>query len=306
MFGSDILDVVIGLSFTFFLLSIVASSAQELIAQALQWRRSTLRKGIGDILGDPTLTGLAGAVYAHPLVSALGSPSYLKNTRFADSLIETLSTAASAADTTFASVVAGIAALPDGPAKTQLQLLVRQSGAQLDALRTNVGQWFDDAMDRVGGRYKRSTQKVLLGLGILLALIFNIDALGMAQTLANNPAVRNALVAQAASASEASTPPSSSDAIKALTGLDPAIGWSVCWYATAPNPSRAADALPAPCGANQGGAMPPVDAWATYALWRIPGWLLTALAVTLGAPFWFDIFTKLLNVSLRATGKKPE
>ncbi len=52
--------------------------------------------------------------------------------------------------------------------------------------------------------------------------------------------------------------------------------------------------------------MPPIDAWATYAPWRIPGWLLTGLAVMLGAPFWFDALTKLLNINLRATGKKPD
>jgi hypothetical protein len=36
----------------------------------------------------------------------------------------------------------------------------------------------------------------------------------------------------------------------------------------------------------------------------IPGWLLTALALSLGAPFWFDLLNKLIRI--RATGKKPE
>ncbi|MFT6164326.1 MAG: hypothetical protein ACJA1T_000333 [Zhongshania aliphaticivorans] len=34
------------------------------------------------------------------------------------------------------------------------------------------------------------------------------------------------------------------------------------------------------------------------------GWILTALSVSLGAPFWFEILNKLINV--RHGMKKPE
>ncbi len=114
MFGSNILDVVIGLAFTFFLLSIVASAGQELLSQAISWRSKTLKSGIGQLLADPTFNGLAGQVYANPLVSSLGTPSYLKNTRFADALMESLSTAEAASQTTIATVLQGIEALPAG------------------------------------------------------------------------------------------------------------------------------------------------------------------------------------------------
>ena len=33
------------------------------------------------------------------------------------------------------------------------------------------------------------------------------------------------------------------------------------------------------------------------------GWLMTALAITLGAPFWFDLLQKFM--SLRTSGNKP-
>ncbi len=29
---------------------------------------------------------------------------------------------------------------------------------------------------------------------------------------------------------------------------------------------------------------------------HLPGWLLTALALSLGAPFWFDLLNKVVNV----------
>jgi hypothetical protein len=36
----------------------------------------------------------------------------------------------------------------------------------------------------------------------------------------------------------------------------------------------------------------------------ILGWLITAFAVSLGAPFWFDLLNKFVNI--RASGKAPE
>ncbi|MBT8272854.1 MAG: hypothetical protein KJO77_03540, partial [Bacteroidia bacterium] len=41
----------------------------------------------------------------------------------------------------------------------------------------------------------------------------------------------------------------------------------------------------------------PKDVWA-----NLPGWLASVFAITLGAPFWFDVLSKAAN--LRASGKK--
>ncbi|RPH79952.1 MAG: hypothetical protein EHM80_06530 [Nitrospiraceae bacterium] len=43
-----------------------------------------------------------------------------------------------------------------------------------------------------------------------------------------------------------------------------------------------------------------VGGWAL----KIIGLLLTAIAVSLGAPFWFDVLNKLINI--RSAGKQPE
>jgi len=303
MFGSDIMDVVLALAFTFFLLSIVASAGQELIAQAMQWRARTLRRGVGQLLGDPAFDGLAAKVYDHPLIASLNNPSYLRGGRFADSLLAVVDTADAVTGATIHTVAEGVNALPDGAAKAQLQILVRQSGQDLAKLRDGVAAWYDEGMERLSGVYKRNSQKVLLVLGLAMAVLFNVDAIAMAQTLATNPSIRNAIVESAgAVTTDGGTQTSPEEAIKLLNGVEPGIGWSVCWYASAADPARSATALPAPCGANLGGVWPPADAWASHILWRIPGWIFTALAVMLGAPFWFDVLNRV--VQLRATGKK--
>jgi len=43
--------------------------------------------------------------------------------------------------------------------------------------------------------------------------------------------------------------------------------------------------------------------WFRWLLFKLLGCAMTALAVSLGAPFWFDLFGRLVN--LRATGAKP-
>jgi hypothetical protein len=39
-------------------------------------------------------------------------------------------------------------------------------------------------------------------------------------------------------------------------------------------------------------------------LLHLPGWLITAFAVSLGAPFWFDTLNRI--TSIRAAGRPPE
>jgi hypothetical protein len=37
---------------------------------------------------------------------------------------------------------------------------------------------------------------------------------------------------------------------------------------------------------------------------KVLGWLVTGLAVSLGAPFWFDLLNRV--VDLRGAGRRPE
>lgn len=76
MFGSQILDVALGMVFLFALLSLIASAVREGGETLLKSRAKELEKGIGELLSD---TGGAGArkwLYDHPSVSALFQRTY--------------------------------------------------------------------------------------------------------------------------------------------------------------------------------------------------------------------------------------
>src|SRR5215212_1229655 len=109
MFGSEILEVAIGMGALYLVLSLVCSAITEAVARAFAMRSSTLRSGIRNLLSDPEGKGLAGAFYDNPLVKGLyrrgwfdrkvgrdGKPSYVSPRVFRMALLDSLSPADSA------------------------------------------------------------------------------------------------------------------------------------------------------------------------------------------------------------------
>jgi hypothetical protein len=288
---SVILEVVIGLSFTFIVLSLVASGANELVAAALRLRAGTLKQGIVHLLGSPSD---AEDLYRHPLVQSLyrgrKGPSYLPSEKFAVALLDNkvrpaVSVAArdAAAGTAGAAAVAtAIKDLPDGRVKAALDVLWREAGEDVAGFQKAVANWFDDSMDRISGWYRRRAQAMLLAFGLVLAVGLNVNAVTMTQRLWTDAPLRDALTQQA----QRAVPPSATDR-QAVTS---ALGNVETGLATI-------SGLSLPIGWGKG-VRP--DAWYV----AVVGWLLTAIAVSLGAPFWFDLLGHVAQ--LRITGAVPD
>jgi hypothetical protein len=69
MFNTAVLDVGIGLVFTFLAVSLVSSTVTEALASMLKWRSATLLTGIKNLLNDHAFEGLARSIYNHALVN---------------------------------------------------------------------------------------------------------------------------------------------------------------------------------------------------------------------------------------------
>ncbi len=167
--------------------------------------------------------------------------------------------------------------MPDGRVRSSLQALVVQAQGDLQKFNDGVERWFDDAMDRLSGAYKRFCGWFLLAFGGFIAVAFDIDSIAIAEYLWNNPDSAAAIAARAQSIAGAASAPAAiaSSPTQLITSLQAAsipFGW--------------------------GG--PPVDNW----LLKLFGWFATTAAVSLGAPFWFDILGRMLN--LRAAGPRPK
>jgi hypothetical protein len=336
LFNSAVLDVAIGLAFVYLLLAIMCTAANEWIATLLKARPKLLKEALLQLL-DGQETGSNSSddafvreFYKHPLVTGMmrggKHPAYLSAQTFTAAVTDIV-TAEKAGAITFTDLQKGVNNLPEGDVKKALQALLRRSGGDLEAAYRAIEAWFDDAMDRVTGWFKRNTQIWTVIVAVVVTVFANADTVQIAHRLWTDPVLRNKVVAEAqqrakkppptvdypnadnptepqVTASEGNTV--SEDEKKALSDL---LGWP------APSPSPAASgsptASPSPPSANptpspsEGGFFATVraDGFVTTIYNHFLGWLLTILAISLGAPFWFDLLNKFVNI--RSAGKSP-
>src|SRR5690606_15925599 len=76
MFGSAILEVAIGVTFVFILVSIICSAIREGIEAWMKTRAAFLEHGIRELLHDKKGSGLAEKFYNHPLIYSLFAQGY--------------------------------------------------------------------------------------------------------------------------------------------------------------------------------------------------------------------------------------
>ena len=320
MFNSAILEVAIGIVFIYVLLSLMCTALREGLEGYLKTRASYLENGIRELLFDPRGDKLAKAFYEHPLVFSLFNgeyaspapgktagpltrgktlPSYIPAENFAAALMDIVARGPGRAlVSTESATVAGIRgqlAMIDNPAVQRAVLTsLDTANDDLDKARKNLERWYDSAMDRVSGRYRRSTQWLLFWIGLAMSVGFNIDTLTLADYLYRNETQRGAIVAQAGSiAKDELGKPANFDDVKAqIDSLRLPIGWDIVFNAKQP-----------PTGTQK-------NFWSEYHGYFMKplGWLLTAFAVTLGAPFWFDLLNKIMIIrsTVKPHEKSPE
>jgi hypothetical protein len=285
-----IVEVAVGLSFLFFLLSVVASAVNEAIAGIFKLRAKTLEKGITNLLTGstrPTDGGLkiVGDLYRHTLVNGYGKdkdkPSYLSSRSFRNALFEVTGLLEATvkptddpqnADAIRREVEAKIGAIQIPILQDSLTTIWHSVNRDATEFRAGVERWFDRGMERVSGWYKRRAQVIVFIAGLAVTVLINASALTAANRLWKDDGFRNGLVAQVEHQQEAA---SGTEALDRLEELPFPIGWEE---------------------SNQ----PRGWGWALAIL----GWLITGFAVSFGAPFWFDVLNKISN--LRAAGVKPD
>ena len=295
---SGLLEVAIDLAAIFLLLAIVCSAANEWIAAAVSKRASTLESGIATMLANPMFTA---NVLRNPLIRNLAGnsnkPSYIPSQSFSLSLIGALlqpppaaaggSPAAPppASPATMANITAAVGALPSGDLKRSLSSLLDDARSDYDKFRASLEQWFNNEMDRVSGWYKRWSQGVLLVLAALIVLFCNVDAIRIGRVLWGDSALR-AAIASSVSTSVEKPGASVGSVAAAVQSVPLPVGW--CGDPQFPFRSWCGQAQPAP---------EPSGGW----LAKLAGLVLAIIAVSMGAPVWFDILGQIVNLRLAGT-----
>ena len=329
MFGSEVLDIALGLVLVFLLVSLVLTAVREAIEAWLRSRAGDLNQAIFELLQRDE--DLLKKFYDHPLVFALHRmerggrdalkalptapkppaapgapkpkaetigakarrlarshlPSYIPRETFAAALIDLLRST----DNKGAKV------------RDAYDALERLSNGQLGRLRGEIEGWYDGAMDRASGWYKRRTQKILFVLGLSCAIVLNVNSVVIARHMATDAQAR-AFVADYAEGITRNGAPGT-DQIQAFQGeLETKVGLPIGWSASSLLKLR--ELVPAVRFAGKGEK---VDLGATAAgllavITFLVGYLITAFAAMLGAPFWFDVLNRIMVI--RSTVKPKE
>ena len=187
-----------------------------------------------------------------------------------------------------------------------------------DALAA-VAQWYELSMGRVSGWYKAYAQKQLFLIGLVVAAALNIDSIAIVETLARAPALRAEMAVAAAQIeryrpevdrlrpqpAEAQTQPATA------TGAQENQGEQIDSRQKNQRQETheqlkvlAAKGLPIGYACLGKGVPCDFPSDVGSLLLKIAGLLLTALAAMLGAPFWFDLINRAIN--LRGSGIKPD
>jgi hypothetical protein len=325
--GFPALDVGIGLVALYFLLSTALSTVNEAIANLLGWRAKTLEDAIRNMLGDPEVKrgwkewigrvhkkelerpqvtregekpadvppDLTSKVFEHWRIDALvrdprssvrrrKRPSYLPPRALSLAVAETLAAGApdrpkgpslwqQADEEILERAGAALGALPEGQVRRVLQKALANAGGTLEGFRAQVEHAFDDAMERASGWYKRKVHVVVVVLAALVAIGLNVDTVKVATRLWNDEPTRAAVVAQASE----KQPQEAAKALEEVDQLQLPVGW--------------------------GSGNAPDDVGDVVS--SVPGWLLTIAALTLGAPFWFDLLSRLARLRGSGVPEKP-
>ena len=300
-------DVAIGLSLVYLGTSLFVTVINEYIAQIWNLRGKQLCDSMKNIIGDGDVAVTKILSQSPALKPFFDSdrrrlPSYIDPNIFARQLVGGL-TIGVAAGSTVQRASETIETLPDSGLKQQLQALVATAGSTTDELVTAVSDWAERSLTALGGEYKRHLKTISFWIGLVVAAGLNIDTVALTEQLYYDKGAREATVALAIQITE-KTDKRTFDKCLALSlqkrnedsscigaelladvhGYIQSLGTlPIGWSSKKPSPLT----------------LPPVD-WIVPEAWflgsRMVGWLLTALAVSLGAPFWFDLLNKVVNV----------
>jgi hypothetical protein len=288
------LDVVIGFAVVMLLASVAVTMLTQVVVAALNSRGKELCRGLAALVkqAHPDLADhgrdLAEAVLRHPLIATrhgrLGG--VVQREEFVMILLELA--AGTGAHTALRGVfrqqgitdpAATLRAIRREVAqleadKPELASHVRHTMAFVKHASNDVVQrltgWFDASMGRVSQAFQNRLRFHTAAFALLLALAIQLDAIGLLNRLAIDDQLRRTLVAEAQSVSQTA-------GVQVQTLRELALSPLV---------------------------VPPEDWRDHWNARKIPGILLAAILMSLGAPFWHDTLKNLLRLRPLLAGKE--
>ena len=293
VFGGVIIDVIIGVVFLYTLLSMICMAINEAVATFFSLRATFLEKALLGLLGSeelrtkiynsPRIFGTISSVKGADFPSQ-GNPSYIATQRFSEAIMDMLANPVEKGT----EVRNTVEKLPPSPLKEVIILSLDKGETDLAKIKLEIEQWFDNAMERVAGWYKRRLQIIGFFVALTVTVGMNVDSVALVKGLYADSSLRST-ASSAAQAfvtdkkPEANNPISQKQVDIAVDKYQVLQSFPIGWNLDANSKKESIGFL--------GGIVKGL------------GWLMTVFAIMLGAPFWFDVLNKFINI--RLAGNKP-
>jgi hypothetical protein len=296
-------DVAIGVSVVYLGASLFVTILNEYWAQLLNSRGKQLYDSLHRLLDDASVKD---ALKKFPALQPFfgpreKAPSYLDTVVFARLLLGSF--ALDVNDPTRQGWLKAIntTLTADSTVKRQLVAVVNAASDKADDITKAVSEWTDRSLTMLGEGYKQRRQLTSLIIGLLLAVAGNLDTIAITSRLYLDKEARESAAEVGMQLTQATSrkqfdeclalPPAErkvNDSCRPLLGIVDAVT------------ARSATLGRLPIGWGE-------ENWpaskTAFGL-KVVGWLLTALALSLGAPFWFDVLNRF--VSIRHGMRKPD
>ncbi len=310
------LDVLIGFTTVMLLASMAVTFLTQAVIEILNLRGRKLWDGLSLLLRQvnpealrPHARQIARAVLKHPLVGAGGRlGGVIQREEFVEMLLELASRKApppalpdDAREALARALAASGVTDPDGALRAMRSRTVdleaeyprwaahlRRSKAMFETVSS---QWvrhaaasFDTAMDRVSHAFERHVRFYTAVFSLLLAAGLQLDAFGLLNRLSLDESLRRALVTEAA-------------------GIDDRLQASAAGEERTRLEQRVRDLREM---ASSPLVVPPARWLSEWDPWKLPGILISALLLSLGAPFWYGQLKNLLRLRPLLAAKEEE
>jgi hypothetical protein len=335
MLGIETLDVMIGIITIYLIFALACTAIVEAISSWRGMRSKNLETALKEFLHGNITVGnsFVDAFFSHPIVRSLskgsdGRPSYIPP-EIVGQVVTSLIYAQDKASTLGTAISNLQGTTQDNRIKGLLDTLHGETKEDIEAFRKLIEKHYDAAMDRASGWYKRHTQLLALITSAVLVIGANVDTINIANSLSSNPTARAKMVeiaqreVDAAKEAEKQTAQNKDLAVAKsdASATDSGSGGTAPTDPAKEAKDRTENAAKALAAANADlssagiqlgwkGTCPNnlIDFLRDF-ISKIFGLLISILAISLGAPFWFDMLNRVMQV--RAAGvspreKKPE
>lgn len=327
--NTSIVDLAVVLMFSYLLLSIIASTIHELFLTIIKARSRMLSKALSNMFFDETWRAETSKLLLNsPSIKALQKdagifPAYIPASSFANAVLGIIRNG-STEPITVESIRAKLndeQSLIKGEARIALLNILDSANNDYEKFIRGVESFYDSSMDRVSGWFKSRYQIYMLIISAFVSVFLNVDSIHLAQTLWADK-VKLEQMANAAKNEFKNIEKTDKEIILSgsnnnptirididkntdttTIGIDSALSLLKLQQKDIATAMQKVKTSGLPMGWENRQAFVGAFKWEPRLAVRIAGWLITTLAVFMGAPTWFDILNKLVN--LRGNGKKP-